>query len=818
MPTTYDLPAFLNEPPAPVELVSELERFEVEGAHILLRCKTLRYTPVLADYYGTQCETILEPPVPGAVATLLLDFCTDAIVRIRYLRGVLPSPRADKRPRRTSTLPSLQTLLAEPESAMVVGRFGGKPLPLVTEHQEGLSIRTKLLRVEIVREPFQIRIFDQNGQKVWETRALDIEGLRRPETQWNPNEQRWLFYHRYAYPMGSLEHGDRQRAFFSLDLRHDEHIYGFGEGFGRLDKRETFQTLWNQEGFGNSSPASYKRVPFYMSTRGYGLFIHSTNAIRCRVGDLEHTALSAIVDDTTSLDFYFIYGPTFRDILPRYTSITGAPALPPKWTFGLWMGRISYNRQQQVEEVARKLREHRIPCDVIHIDTDWYKNDWECDLEFSSEKFPDPAGMMKRLREQGFRVSLWQWPNVVITSAMFAEANAGGYLAKRANGQPYLLSGFQPDAGFIDYSNPAAVAWIQEKFRRLFALGVSAIKVDFGEGASPAARYHDAQSVAMHNLYPLLYAKAIFDVTRETQGDEKAVIWARAAWAGSQRYPVHWSGDGVARYEDLACVLRAMLSFGMSGFPFYSHDIGGFSGLPDAGLYVRWAQLGLFSSHARAHGTPPREPWEFGKEAERIFRQYTELRYRMMPYIYTEAVESVRASLPMARPLMIEYENDPTVYAIEDQYMFGRSLMIAPVLDESERRRVYLPQDIWFDYWGEKPIEGSRWIDVEAPLELMPMYVRAGSVIAYAPLVQHTGVMSLDHMTLEFYGWTDAGETFIHDEGRPDIHVKWYRVGIQLHIQVMGAPGEVEIVVFGYDGKRSRTRLRGNAEVIVEAN
>jgi alpha-D-xyloside xylohydrolase len=819
MPTTYELPTFLGESSAPVELVSELDRYEMDGASVVLRCKTLVYKPVLQDYYGTTCETILEAPKPGGIASILLDFCSDDIVRIRYTRGAqsLP-PRADKRPRRTSTLPSLQTLLGDDPSPMVVGTFGGKPMPHIVETESRITIQTKSLRLEVMREPFQIRIFDHQGRKLWETRAVDIEGLRRPEVQWNPNEQRWIFYHRYAYPLGSLDYGDRQRAFISLDLRHDEHIYGFGEGFGRMDKRETMQTLWNQEGFGNSSPASYKRIPFYMSTRGYGLFIHSANAIRCRVGDLDHTALSAIVDDTTSLDLYFIYGPTFKDILPRYTSITGAPALPPKWTFGLWMGRISYNRQQQVEEVAKKLREHRIPCDVIHIDTDWYRRDWECDLEFSPEKFPDPAAMTSRLRAQGFRVSLWQWPNMVITSSMFAEAHEGGYLGKRANGQPYLFSGFQPDAGFIDYSNPAAVEWIKAKFRKLFDLGISAIKVDFGEGAPPDARYHNGKSAAMHNLYPLLYGGAIFDVTEEMQGKGKAVIWARSAWAGSQRYPVHWSGDGVARYEDLAPVLRAMLSFGLSGFPFYSHDIGGFSGLPDGPLYVRWAQLGLFSSHARAHGTPPREPWEFGKEAERIFRQYAELRYRMMPYIYSEAVESVRASLPLARPLMLEYESDPTLYGIEDQYMFGRALMIAPVLDESNHRRLYLPQDIWFDYWGEKPIEGARWIDVEAPLELMPMYVRAGSVIAYAPLAQSTAAMTLDGLMLEFYGWTDAGEYLVHDEDRPDIRVQWRRIGIQLHIQVDGAPGAVEIVVFGYDGKRSQARMKGDGEVIVEAS
>jgi alpha-D-xyloside xylohydrolase len=385
---TYDLPTFLNEPSAPVELVSELESYALEDSSVILRCKTLRYTPVMQNYYGTLVETILQPPTPGTPAVIRLDFCSDSIVRLRYAVG--------------DTVP-------DNPSPMLVRAFDGEPVE-VEESERLITVRTRWLRVEIVREPLQIRIFNRTGEKIWETRALDIDGLRRPEFQWNPGEQRWIFYHRYAYPLGHMNYGDRQRAFISLDLRHDEHLYGLGEDYGRLDKRNTFHALWNQEGFGNASPAAYKKIPFYMSTRGYGMFIHTANAVRVRAGDLEHTALSAIVDDSTALDLFIIAGMTFANILGRYTSITGAPALPPKWTFGLWMARISYNRQQQVEAIAAALRERAIPCDVIHIDTDWYKNDWECDLEFSDEKFPDPAGMMARLREQGFRVSLWQWP------------------------------------------------------------------------------------------------------------------------------------------------------------------------------------------------------------------------------------------------------------------------------------------------------------------------------------------------------------------------------------------------------------------------
>ncbi|MCU0511159.1 MAG: glycoside hydrolase family 31 protein [Anaerolineae bacterium] len=776
MPRTYELPPFLDDAPVPVELLAALEAYQVAGSSVIVRCATRRYVPVLYNYYGTQVETVLDAPTAGQPVTLQLDFCTPAIIRLRMCPG-------DQVPEHTTP--------------MVVGHFAD-PVPLsITEDAAAITLATDQVRLVLRREPFQLTLLDAAGQIIWQTRALDIDGLRRPDFQWNPSQQRWIFYHRYAYPPGSADYGSRRHSFFSVDLHYDEHIYGFGESFGRLDKRETQQPLWIQEGFSNASPATYKRVPFYMSTRGYGLFLNTAHAVRAHVGDREHTALSLIVDDTLLLDMYLVYGPTLAEILPRYHAITGAPAVPPLWTFGLWMARISYNRQAQVEAVAAELRARRIPCDVIHIDTDWYERDWECDLQFGASKFPDPAGMMARLREQGYRVCLWQWPNMVVRSAMFHEARAGGYLALQRNGQPYLFPGFEGHAGFIDYSNPAAVDWVKAKFRALFALGVAAIKVDFGEGAPPDAVYAGMEPAEAHSLYPLLYNRAIYEVSEETFGPGKAVIWARAAWAGSQRYPVHWSGDGLARFEDLACVLRSALSFGLSGFPFYSHDIGGFSGLPDAALYVRWAQLGLFSSHSRAHGTPPREPWEFGPEAESIFRRYAELRYRLLPYIYSEALACGRTGAPFLRPLVLDYQDDPNTYTLDDQYLFGRALLVAPILDETNRRRLYLPAGDWFDYWTKERLAGGGWRSITAPLDTLPLYVRAGALLPYAPLMQHTAAGPYDPLTVELYAPAGTVVYTVEPEDAPAIHLQAQREGPQLTVTVTGAPGQVVLVLYG---------------------
>jgi alpha-D-xyloside xylohydrolase len=777
LPKTYEIPTFLGQS-VPVEMVARLQDVTANGSSVLLRCVTNRYEPHMHNYYGTCAETTFHPPETGTPATVQLDFCTQEIMRLRYFPG--------------SEIPAVQT-------PMVVGRFEEQVEVRVSESQACLTLETDALRVVVVREPWQLTVYDKEGDVIWTTRPVDLEPLRHARDRSNPTEQRWKFYHRYAYPLGVTRDTEQVRVFASWDLHYDEHIYGFGENYGRLDKWGTQQRLWLQEVFSNAVPVAYKQVPFFVSTRGYGMYVNTSNAVGFHVGNLEHTAISVIVDDTALLDLYLIYGPSLMQILPRYTAITGAPAVPPKWTFGLWMSRISYNRQDQVETVARDLREHRIPCDVIHIDTDWFEREWECDLKFGKEKFRDPHGMIAKLREQSFRVCLWQWPNMIVGSPMYKEGRDNGYLAKRENGHPYIFSGFEEDAGFIDYSNPEAVEWVKGKFRELFNIGVAAIKTDFGEGAPPDAVYHSVPSESMHNLYPLLYNKAVFEVTEECLGPGKAVVWSRSAWAGSQRYPVHWSGDGIARYEDLACVLRSALNFGLSGFPFYSHDIGGFAGIPSPDLYVRWAQFGLFSSHSRCHGWPPREPWTYGEQAERIFRQYDELRYRLMPYIYSEARECGRSSLPMLRALVLAYQADPTTHTIEDQYLFGRSILVAPILDERNHRRVYLPHGWWIDYWTKQILEGGRWLEVDAPLDTLPLYVKAGAIIPYGPRMQYIDEHPPDPLTLEIYAPETEGAYMIEDEDRSDIRVEYRKKGGTFTVDVGAAPGQVELVVYGVE-------------------
>ena len=803
MTETYELAPFLGVP-RPVEFVARLLDVRVEGAGVTLRCGTDRHVPELQDYYGTVAETVFTVPAPGRDVTVQIDFWTSDVLRVRYLPdGVPPSD------------PSSPVLTGRPDTAV--------PLT-VHETAEHLVVSSDSVDLVVVREPWRLELRDRGGAVLWATKPVDIDGLRRPEKQWSPAEQRWLFLHRYAYPLGCTRDGDRPSVFASFDLRHDEHVYGFGESFGRFDKVGTSQRLWIQEAFSNASPAAYKQVPWYWSSRGYGSFVHTTQPLRYRVGDLEHSALSVVVEDAAELDLFVVAARTVREALPRYTALTGAPGVPPRWTLGLWMSRITYSSQDEVERVAAQLREHRIPCDVLHIDTGWFARDYTCDLSFSAERFPDPAGMCTRLAEQGFKVSLWQWPNYNVASPLFDEGVAGGYLARRSSGHTYTYAGgYGEDAGFVDFSNADAVAWYQGKLATLFELGVAAIKVDYGEGAPPQARYADGSSTGMRNRYPLLYQKVVWDASVAARGEGEAVLWARAGWAGSQRYPVHWSGDGVARFEDLACVLRATLSIGLSGFPFYAHDIGGFSGVPDGELYVRWAQLGLLSSHARAHGTPPREPWEFGPEVEEVVRRFVELRYRLLPYLWTESVAAGRTSLPVVRPLLVEFPDDPVCADVDDQYLLGDRLLVAPVLERGVRsRRVYLPPGTWVQPWTGEVSEGGRFLSVETPLDVVPMWLRGDTVLPLGPVRQYVDEPVDGPLTLLLAAPTAAGAyEVLTDDGSLEVSHRTVDHGVALTIGPVDSPVEVHVLGAGrFTGVTGGSGLRdvpGGVAVTVDA-
>jgi len=597
---------------------------------------------------------------------------------------------------------------------------------------EKYVVSTPSIRLDIYKDNFRIDIFDAHGNLITES-----GGKTKNEFSIAMD----------AFPLGFIKDKKYKHPFGveSFVVYPGEAIYGLGEQFGPLDKIGQTIGLWHCEGTGNTAGRIYKSIPFFMSTRGYGVFINESRPITLWVGSREYCK-NQIAIEGNLVDYFFFSG-SFKDILNNYTELTGKANVPPKFSFGVWMSRCSYSCQEEVLEVARRLRDMEFPCDVIHIDF-WHDEDWRCDWQFGKEKFPDPATMFEELRESGFRASLWQTPYVLDETKVYKEAKRKKVVAK--NRGPFIFAG-KYAAHPIDFSNPEAVAWYQGKLKNLFDLGATVIKLDFGEGIEPPAQFKEYTGRQMHNLYPLLYNKAGFEITEQTLGE--GIVWARSAYAGSQRYPVHWSGDSSATFENLACSLRGGLSLGLSGFTFWSTDTGGFVGTPSDDLYIRWTQLSVFQSHIRFHGCPPRyrEPWNYEPKTQEIVRKYLNLRYQLIPYLYTEAQMGSQEGLPMLCPLVVEFQTDPNVANIEDQFMCGRNLLIAPIVTKNNTRNIYLPEETWYDYWTGEQLTGPRWVTRTCSLEFIPVFVRTGSILPLGPEVQCTDELKDDWLLLKIY-------------------------------------------------------------------
>jgi alpha-D-xyloside xylohydrolase len=431
------------------------------------------------------------------------------------------------------------------------------------------------------------------------------------------------------------------------------------------------------------------------------------------------------------------------------------------------MSRCTYNSENQLREVAAKLRESKIPADVLHLDTGWFETDWQCDYEFSPTRFPTPRKMLADLKDEGFHVSCWQLPYFVPKNKLFPELVAQDLVVRDGKGN------LPEEDAILDFSNPKTVAWYQDKLANLLKMGVSAIKVDFGEAAPANGVYANGRTgFYEHNLYPRRYKKAVADKTTQTTGDN--IIWARSAWAGSQRYPLHWGGDAESTDDGMAAELRGGLSFGLSGFSFWSHDAGGFTANSVAGmdkdLFARWLAFGMLTSHSRCHGDAPKEPWNYGTEFMDKFRGIDELKYKLMPYVYAQAKDSSEHGLPMVRALFVEFPDDPGSWLVEDEYLFGASILAAPLMHENDTgRNVYLPPGTWTDYQTGKEYAGG-WQKIEAGKIPAIILVRDGTVIPQIALAQSTGQMDWSKLDLVvFAGKAAAAKGLVFLPGDSDL-------------------------------------------------
>ena len=548
-----------------------------------------------------------------------------------------------------------------------------------------------------------------------------------------------------ALPVGfvSCDATNNERATISFKCTPDECFVGTGERFRKMDlSGQTFQ-LKNQDGQGVNNRRCYKNIPFFMSSRMYGCFYHTSDY--CKLSLADHSTRSVqFLNDHATIDVFLIGGKTPEEILRSYRMLTGFPQMPPLWSFGIWMSRMTYFSADEVNEICDRLRQEHYPCDVIHLDTGWFRTDWLCEWKFNPERFPDPKGFVQHLKKNGFRVSLWQLPYVAKGAEQLEEAKENRYISQSTKAEDTSTGGASnfsalDYAGTIDFTYPKAVEWYKNQLLKpLLDMGVTCIKTDFGENIHMDHQYHGMTPERLNNIYSLLYQRAAFEVTKEVTG--QGIVWARSAWAGCQRYPLHWGGDSASSWDGLAGSLKGGLHFGLSGFAFWSHDVPGFHSIPDfmnspldENVYVRWTQFGVFSSHMRYHGTCKREPWHYPNIAP-IVKRWWKLRYKLLPYIVEQSEKACQSGYPMVRALLMHHPHDRQVWHIDDEYYFGSEFLVCPVINGDNRRDIYLPEGLWANFFTGERLEGGRWYyDVEVPLDQMPVFVRPGALIRLYP-------------------------------------------------------------------------------------
>lgn len=692
--------------------------------------------------------------VETTTGTLRVDVVADDVFRIRYAPGALP----------------------ERTSNMVVGTLAPPSVVEVTEADGAVTTTTAAASLRVDASPLTITIRDHDG-----TERCRLGG---------PEKNSWAMWDTHPTGVSTTTDG-RRLATETYALRPGEAVFGFGEQFGRLEKSGQTIELDMVEAIGTTTPRAYKNVPFFWTTRGYGTFWHTTARATAWVGSRNAADIQVAIEDDHLDQYVFVGDP--KTILDRYTTLTGKAHVPPRWSFGWWQSKISYRSAAEALEVVHRYRDQGLPIDVLHLDTHWFAEDWRCDLEFDAERFPDPAAFLAEMRGLGVKVSLWQLPYVPEGSALFDEIDEVDGFVGHPDGGLYDVGlcytpGFRGRVGCIDFTNPDGVAVYQRHLRRLHGLGAAAIKADFGEQAPTDGVYHDGTPGHLaHNQYPLLYNRAVAEATHDATGEW--IIWARSAWTGSHRYPLHWGGDSSSNWDNLGPQLAGGLSLGASGFTFWSQDVGGFVTADDVGgdLLVRWVQVGLFLSHARIHGTGTRELDTLPADTLDAIRPALALRYQLLPYLTGEARRSAAAGLAMARPLAIEFPDDPTTWPIDDQWLLGEHLLVAPQLEPSGRRRTYLPPGRWLDWWTDEVVEGGRWTTTDSPIDQIPLWIRDGGVIALGPAMEHVDQRPTDRLTLRGLA-PEAGRSSTGVIGLPDRSVSW-TWDHDLHLD----PGDVRI-------------------------
>ncbi len=594
--------------------------------------------------------------------------------------------------------------------------------------------------------------------------------------------------------MGRALDKDTGKTYMSDSLMLDvgECVYGLGERFAAYVKNGQSIDMWNADG-GTASEQTYKNIPFYMTNRGYGVFVEDTSDVSFEVASekVERVQFSA---EGETIVYDVIYGGTPKAVLDGYTALTGRPALMPAWSFGLWLSTsftTNYD-EKTATSFIQGMADRDIPLSVFHFDCFWMKGFNWCDFTWDEETFPDPVGMLKRYHDRGLHLCCWINPYIGQASPLFREGMEHGYLLKKTNGDVWQTDLWQAGMGILDVTNPDARAWYCDHLRKILRMGVDCLKTDFGERipVRDIAYYDGKDPLHMHNYYTFLYNKMVFDLLKEERGEGEAILFARSATAGSQQFPVHWGGDNSASYVSMAETLRAGLSMSHSGFGFWSHDISGFEQTAPADVYKRWAAFGLLSSHSRLHGSSSyRVPWLFDEESCDVVRKFTRLKCRLMPYLYGAAVEAHEHGTPMMRPMMLEFPDDPACDTLDRQYMMGESLLVAPVFHADSHVDYYLPDGLWTSLLDGRKVQGGHWQRETHDFLSLPLMVRPGTVL---PMGKH--------------------------DDRPDYD---YTDGLELHVYQLAEGQTVTVKIPDLKGQLAATYTvtmkNGKAEVVTDS-
>ncbi|MBC2170946.1 alpha-xylosidase [Listeria booriae] len=544
-----------------------------------------------------------------------------------------------------------------------------------------------------------------------------------------------------------------------LDLGVGENIYGLGERFTNFVKNGQTVDIWNKDG-GTSSDQSYKNVPFFVSNKGYGIFVNHPENVSFEVGS-EHVSKNQFSVAGERLEYILIYGPSMEEILRKYTDLMGKPALPPAWSFGLWLSTsfcTDYD-EETVNSFIDGMKDRDIPLDVFHFDCFWMKDFEWCNFEWDKRVFPEPEKMLAKLKAKGLKICVWINPYIAQKSALFAEGKEHGYFIKNRDDSVWQWDLWQGGQAIVDFTNPDACAWYRAKLSALIDMGVDSFKTDFGERIPTDVQYFDGSDPEkMHNYYAYQYNEVVFDLLKEKKGEQEAVLFARSATAGSQKFPVHWGGDCLSTYSSMAESLRGGLSFMLSGFSFWSHDIGGFEEGATPDIYKRWTQFGLLSSHSRYHGNVEyRVPWIFDEEAVDVTRKFTKLKMRLMPYLFKQAVTAHKEGVPVMRPMVLAYTEDPAAATLDRQYMLGENVLVAPIFNDQGQAEFYLPKGKWTNILTEQVYDGGQWVSEHHDYMSLPLLAKENSIIVHGAEENHAEYDYAEKPTIHIYGFENNG-------------------------------------------------------------